>query len=207
MQFVCLFQILATEAELPTGAIGTLALNENRIFSPRGNIQFYLNTEDPATSDGIVERLRFCYSLNGGEGLYQATIGLYRPEGNGGYSLLRSFYVTRNASSDQERDQFVCEDMDIPSTQVQEGDLIGVCARNFNNSFRRINFVVNVGESRLERDLMRNDQNDFCREVGLIPSQFGNSQLSLGNDRLMRIFGFLSKCTKDHFGCLVPNSA
>ena len=88
--------------------------------------------------------------------------------------------------------------MDIPSTQVQEGDVIGVCARNFNFSFRRINFVVFFGESRLERDLLINAENDFCRDVGFIPSQIGNRQLSLVTDRLLRIFGFLSKCTIDH---------
>ena len=195
--------VLVAEARL--GVIGTLALSENRQFAPTAyseendvGPQFYLNTEDPATTSGTVERLRFCYHLDEGLGdqgtLYQATFGFYRrPERSDTYVQQALFDVTRNASNNQEGDQFVCEDMDIPSTQVQEGDLIGVCARNFNKSFRRINFAVDFNgdahkDLRVERP---NERNNFCTDIGSAPMSFRTGMLNCANQRLLRIFGFI----------------
>lgn len=200
-----------TEAKLPIGAIGTL--NVNRQFSPvdynDGGPVFYLNTEGPATASGTIDMLRFCYDLDGVQGpgtLYQATIGFYRPEGDNSYSLLTSLKVTRTPGPVPGVDQFRCEDMDIPSTEVREGDLIGVCARNFNSSVGRINFIVNINGISPKRDIQTEDPDDrgvFCRDVGDVPSMLRNDLLDPANQHLMQVFGFLGKYRNYNGNCLV----
>lgn len=189
---------IVTEAVLPSGVIGTIALSENRQFSPadydNDGPQFYLNTEDPATANGIVEMLRLCYDLDEGQGeeiLYQATIGFYHPEGHNSFSLITSVNVTKSGA---DQDQSRCEDMAIPSTELHEGDLIGVCARNFNSSVRRINFVVNDYGNDLNRDLQREDSDNqvLCTAIGNVPSSLGDDILVSANQHILRIFGFIN---------------
>ena len=161
--------------------------------SPR----FYLNTNHPANVSGAVEGLSFCYSLNRSSGsettTYQATIGFYRPSHErNAYSLFATINVSRSAAGN--RTEFVCEDMDIPSTQVQVGDLIGVCARNFNNSRRRINFVASEVADGAELRIEEPGQELICAAVGDIPSSVSATVLTDMGSVVLLLLGVIGEC-------------
>ena len=151
---------------------------------------FYLNTRHPATAGGVVHSMRFCYSLDDSPGvtLYQATVGFFR-RNRRRYSLVKSFPVTKNA--DRGSDEFFCEDMAIPSTEVEQGDLIGVCARNFNSpSQGRINFVVRTNSN---RDTLLREATEFrglfCSSVGDLPLWFPSNVVTSSSRNTLRIYG------------------
>ena len=178
---------------------------------------FYLNTLDPANVSGIVSSLWICYELDDrsmfADSVFTATIGFYRPKSNDrgsfNYSLISNTTLTRSRMAIPEG-PFQCENVTIPDTEVEEDDVIGVCARDFNSSFRRINSIldVNRGDCSLilgrESDssdcfLMGEDSgnNDFCPSVGSVPASFTSSDLRRVSGRVMRIFAPIIICESE----------
>lgn len=146
-------------------------MDENDDFEPVDDNRpyFYLNTLNPANASGIVSSLWICYNLDSDDDfdapVFQATIGFYRPAADGGSFSLMS-YITLTRTS---RDTLWCENVTIPNIEVEEGDVIGVCAINFNSSFRRIDFVVSVSNDDCSLILGRGADKCFLMEPeGLI---------------------------------------
>lgn len=177
------------------GTIGSADLREDSDMAPAGNNTFYLNTQRPATASGTVSSLRFCpdFDVHPDSTQYQATIGFFRPLPSvlspsvTNYTLLSSLLVTRSADFGQ--DSVRCETMNISSVGVEEGDVIGVCGRNFNDSVRRINFVF---DSNNTDDVLLREANAVdidCASVGSIPSSVVGSLLSDRNQRVLWISG------------------
>lgn len=177
------------------GTIGSADLREDSDMAPAGNNTFYLNTQRPATASGTVSSLRFCpdFDVHPDSTQYQATIGFFRPLPSvlspsvTNYTLLSSLLVTRSADFGQ--DSVRCETMNISSVGVEEGDVIGVCGRNFNDSVRRINFVFDSNNTDDVLLRVANAVDIDCASVGSIPSSVVGSLLSDRNQRVLWISG------------------
>jgi hypothetical protein len=176
------------------GKIGT-TLNESLEYSPATaeDTWFYLNIKDPATMDGVVERLRVCYTLEEEiyqnhmqETLYQGTIGFYRYNTEQeAYSLLNFTSITVKRT----HKNLTCETIDITRSEVLKGDVIGVCARNFNSSVRRINFVAEGDHRHFLKVEEVDDQDYFCTDVGQVPSTL--HYLDFRSEYILRISGII----------------
>lgn len=155
--------------------------------------RFYLNTEFPAIADGTVTSLSFCYDLNGPvDTTYQATIGFYHMEGTN-YSLIDSFNLSRSRLPAR------CENISIPPIEVQQGDVIGVCARDFSPSVRRINFVVESDRESddLQRERGGDNREMFCTAVGDVPRSLSGEGLTGVDSLVMRITGAFGESVAD----------
>lgn len=169
-------------------------------------LRFFINTAASANASGTISSLRYCYTIQTGDDdseTYQATVGFYRQDGDD-FTLSNnvSFDITIDSTPQVTPDTtFQCEDkMIIPSVEVQEGEMIGVCTRNFDDSsVKRINFLASVQTN--DRDLLRNDpryDDNFCVKVGSVPTFFSRGHLDPGGNRLLLLYGHISKYHNGH---------
>ena len=157
-------------------------IDSNADYVPTNDTsRFYLNTRAPSTTSGAVSRIRYCYVFQSGIAvrLYQATVGFYQFSKDGVYTLISSFNITKNATGiEANDDMFLCEDMEIPKMEVREGEMIGVCSRDFDKSIGRI-ILVSQGEE-VSDFLFRNgfdDRDNFCYMEGTVPLTFSMDEI------------------------------
>ena len=96
---------------------------------------FYLNTQDPAPCDGMIDGVQYCYYHTSilnikAIGGFSFTAALYREMGQGTYTAISDAYTTGTSSLDHGTQSFRCVTVSIPPLQIQAGDVIGVCIYN-----------------------------------------------------------------------------
>lgn len=93
-------------------------------------------------------------------------------------------------TADNQSDIFACEDMAIPSTEVEEGDMVGVCARSFSPAQRRINFIAITNSNRYTLQTETTQYHGvFCTSVGDVPLSFPRNSVSQRRRNILRIYG------------------
>lgn len=159
------------------------------------NSHFYLNTDDPANASGVASSLGYCYYAVEGiitVRVFQATVGFYRQGVNSSFDLVSDFYVLSINVSTVLSDEVHCEQMKIPPLEIQEGDMIGVCSRNFfQDSVGRLR-LVSIGRSRL----LRNHENiELCGRVGVLPQNIQANELERRR-RLLHLYSNITSAWK-----------
>lgn len=159
--------------------------------------QFFLNSGAPANIDGTVSRVRYCHILQTSTTatLLQATVGFYRRSGNT-FTLTNSFNITKSATS-APISIFQCENLSISPIQVNEGDVIGVCSRDFESSLiGRIILVANtISNANGDDSLFRNVPSDsLCSQEGHVPQDFTRSQVERVPENTLLLYANISTC-------------
>lgn len=165
------------------GQVGSIG-QENIQYTPATDSSpFFLNTRAAADANGTISRVKYCYTLpDDNTDSYRATIGLYRPQG-GSFNLLNSFSLTKTGNTLQgPRDEFVCEEMDIPSLEVQEGDVMGACMPSRSFTFLSAGPINLVAELEDRGEILMQFQSltqalRACLPVGTIPSVVSSGNL------------------------------
>ena len=108
--------------------------------------RLYLNTDNPAQSDGTITHWEYCYYPPNEPGIYQLFFTIFRPRTFNSIQLyerqspILNFSISVNGLGDE----FLCSSF-IPVEQisVQQGDIIGVCLPRTNS----LNIVSNTRTS------------------------------------------------------------
>ena len=101
----------------------------------------YLNTDRPATCNGTISLLEYCYYGNSdvSQNTYRSLIAVYRPVNQSRYERVsetisvtrRSYPFPLTPQADNILPGFNCDSQVlIPSIRVQTGDIVGVCIYN-----------------------------------------------------------------------------
>lgn len=162
-----------TDAQV-LGQIGT-PINNQYIPSNANNTPFILNTGAPASADGIVINVRYCYTLETPifARLYQATAGFYRSTQRNQYNLIYDFNITKSASNTigEIKDSFQCDDLSLPNIALQQGDVLGVCSSKFSEmSIGRVNLIGEGGGVGAGGDPLLSTTG-VCTSVGNVPME------------------------------------
>lgn len=180
------------------GDIGTVTRDEQNLIPSGSTAQLFFNIRDEAEDSGFVSSLRYCYTIpfDVEANIYQATVGFYRRrvdrvsrEADIFQLISDSFNITVDADNTTTLDRtvFQCAEMDIPSVQVQEDDLIGVCSRDYpEDSIGRLGLTSRSSDISLRNEVQV--QNILCSRAGCIPESVSRSDLDQISLRL-QIFG------------------
>ena len=174
------------------GHIGTeIEIGNISQYIPASNTLFYMNTGAPADANGTITSVRYCYTLStlasSESNFYQATVGIYRPEGNESYNL-KSFFILTNASMSS--NSFQCKQLNVPANiEVEKGDVLGVCQWDFNfsnTSLGHINLIASTtgGSNESLQQLSPSLTEKYCTPLGMVPEKVADSDLTKRDERL-----------------------
>lgn len=180
------------------GVIGTIPDERTRYRIGSDASRFFLNIRDPASANGSVSAVRFCYIFERTQAvrLYQATVGFYRRHGET-FTLTYSFNITKNgtlgAGAENNDDSFQCENLSIPKFEVHKGDLVGACSKFFDKSIGRI-----ILEAKGEQNdtLYHNGIDDrlhFCYTEGSVPLVFTRDQIEAVDSQLFLLYANITE--------------
>ena len=103
--------------------------------------ELYLNTDRPATGNGTISLLEYCYygNLDTLQETYRSLIAVYRPVNESRYERVsetisvtrRSYPFPLSPQADNILPGFNCDSQIlIPSIRVETGDIVGICIYN-----------------------------------------------------------------------------
>lgn len=174
-----------------TGTVGNRTDQVDELIPKQSNNRFYLNINAPATANGTVSAIQYCYIVNvtdfePGKDIFLSTIGFYRPEGNT-YTLINSIVIRFDNLPADITD---CVEMSVPEFHVEEGDVIGVCLNEFTDGpidTRRISMFGDVRGLGIRYSIWR-DMSDLCQTRGVMPLEVGRNELVARLNRVILVF-------------------
>ena len=191
--------LILTEGSV-VGQIGTV-IDENvqYDFDDFGNR--FLISQDLATANGTVSSFRYCYYLNDrGRNTYQATVAIYRLEQDIYTLVSDSFNITVNRSEQVNEEGFNCGELIIPEVEIVQGDIIGVCSRDFDSDDQSIGRLNLVAEVDYNTALLRSDERGevrdiFCTSPGSVVMRFSRNDVELTEDsnKIILLYANISK--------------
>ena len=197
-----------------TGAVGVsigkvgrqFQQNVDTVFPDKPN-RFYIDTQFPAETSGMIYSLSYCYSLPEFSAdllFYQAIVGFYRAGNNQNYiRVSETFNITvppppssppSPLSSTSQR----CETLSIPGYNIQEGQVLGVCSREFRgDGIGRLNLVASDDDDNggigLRRSEAREDVNRLCESPGTLPEETRRNDYRNDEGNVLLLFGNIGK--------------
>ena len=182
------------------GQIGTV-IDENvqYDFDDLGNR--FLISQDLATANGTVSSFRYCYYLKDrNRNTYQATVAIYHLEQDIYTLVSDSFTISVNRSEQVNEEGFNCGELIIPEVDVVQGDIIGVCSRDFDSDDQSIGRLNLVAEVDYNTALLRSDERGevrdiFCTSPGSVVMRFSRNDVELTEDpnRIILLYANISK--------------
>lgn len=182
---------ITTSQTTPARVIGNGTEDRQLTFDTFPSRHFYLNYNAPATVNGTVSSLRYCFVLNTADfdsgDIFLSTVGIYRPRSDG-YTLTNTVIVSFNNLDGLPNDintTFHCREMNVPEFEVQVGDAIGVCLREFSSpeSTERINVFANLNNGYMIMSRNPNVDN-VCVNPREMPSELSSSVLAPVTNRV-----------------------
>lgn len=129
--------------------------------------RLYLNTDNPAQSDGTITRWEYCYYPPTEPGIYQVFFAIFRPRTVINVQLYerQSALLNFSISVSGLVEGFLCSSL-IPVEQisVQQGDIIGVCLPKTNS----LNVVSDTSSASLSNDRLLFGEGDCNNIPGVI---------------------------------------
>ena len=193
--------------EMVIGTVGNRTAEGDDRFGARENLDrnFYLSHNTPATANGTVSSIQYCYTLDTDDlddiEIFLSTVGFYRLVGSN-YTLVNSTVISVENIGDRLPEDitetFDCVEISVPEFEVERGDVIGVCQRLYpdDNSpprTERVNVVANVNGESVLRSRGGGTDDRFCSEIGVMPNTFAVDQLENQNGRIIRVSANISK--------------
>ena len=179
------------------GTIGNRTEEGDTQFEPgHPRSDFYLNTNAPATANGTISSIQYCYTLDTSNSenidIYLTTVGIYRPVGNS-YTLINSTVLIFDHNADQFPpdidNTYHCTETNIAEFEVQTGDVIGVCmARS-----QRTEIVNVYAEGLAGGSIVRSSNSDTCSSIGMAESSVSVAELREVQHEFIRIFANIGK--------------
>ena len=125
--------------------------------------RLYLNTDNPAQSDGTITRWEYCYYPPTEPGIYQVFFAIFRPRTVINVQLYerQSALLNFSISVSGLVEGFLCSSF-IPVEQfsVQQGDIVGVCLPRTNS----LNVVSDTSSASLSNDRLLFGEGD-CSNI------------------------------------------
>ena len=193
-----------------TGAVGVEIGRVGREFQQDVDIifpdepnRFYVDTQFPAETSGMIYNLSYCYSppeFSTNLRFYQAIVGFYREGDDENYiRVSNTFNITvpsPRSSPSSSPSSTQCGTLSIPGYNIQEGQVLGVCSREFRgDGIGRLNLVASDDDDNggigLRRSEAREDVNRLCESPGTLPEETRRNDYR--NDEGFLLFGNIGK--------------
>lgn len=154
--------------------------------------RLYLNTDNPAQSDGTITHWEYCYYPPNEPGIYQLFFTIFRPRTFNSVQLyerqspILNFSISVNGLGEG----FLCSSF-IPVEQisVQQGDIIGVCLPRTNS----LNIVSDTSSAILSGDRLFFGESD-CSSIPefVLGRTFLRLAMALQESRIAHFYGQIS---------------